>query len=73
MNISKNYYENIDVENERLLKYISTSENKINDLSSFLSDIYSNCLNICKSTSKNYPLFSMIQKYQISQQKPTKI
>ena len=57
MNISKNYYENIDVENERLLKYISTSENKINDLSSFLSDIYSNCLNICKSTSKKLSSF----------------
>ena len=57
MNISKNYYENIDVENERLLKYISTSETKINDLSSFLSDIYSNCLNIYKSATKKLSSF----------------
>ena len=57
MNKSKNYYENIDIENERLLKYISTSEKKINDLSSFLNDIYSNCLNLYKSTIKKLSSF----------------
>ena len=62
MNKSKNYYENIDIENERLLKYISTSEKKINDLSSFLNDIYSNCLNLYKSTIKKLSSFFDISK-----------
>jgi len=59
---SKNYYENIDIENERLLKYISKSEKKINDLSSFFNEINSNCLNLYKSISKKLTSFFDISK-----------
>ena len=62
MSKSKNYFENIDIENERLLKYISNSEKKINDLSSFFNDIYSNCLNIYKSTTKKLSSFFDVSK-----------
>ena len=62
MNKSKNYYENIDTENERLLKYISKSEKKIGDLSSFFNDIYSNCLNLCKTINKKLTSFFDISK-----------
>ena len=62
MNKSKNYYENIDTENERLLKHISTSEKKMNDLSSFLNNIYSDCLNLYKSTSKKLTSFFDVSK-----------
>ena len=62
MNKSKNYYENIDTENERLLKYISKSEKKINDLSSFFNDIYSNCLNLYKTITKKLTSFFDISK-----------
>lgn len=57
MHKSKNYYENIDTENDRLLKYISSSEKKINDLSSFFNDIYSNSLNLYKSIIKKLTSF----------------
>ena len=52
-----NYYENIDTENDLLLKYISSSEKKLNDLSSFFNEIYSNSLNLNKSVTKNLSSF----------------
>ena len=62
MNKSKNYYENIDTEYERLLKYISSSEKKINDLSSFFNEIYSNTLNLYKLSTKKLTSFFDISK-----------
>ena len=62
MNKSKNYYENIDTEYERLLKYISSSEKKINDLSSFFNELYSNLLNLYKLSTKKLTSFFDISK-----------
>ena len=62
MNKSKNYYENIDTEYERLLKYISSSEKKINDSSSFFNEIYSNLLNLYKLLTKKLTSFFDLSK-----------
>ena len=56
--------ENIDLEKERLIKYMSLSEKDLNDLISFLDEIYLNCSNFSKLTTKK--LSSFFDESQVS-------
>ena len=62
MNKQKLYNDNIDVEKERLDKYISTSEKDLQDLTNFLSEIYSSGISFYKSINKKLSTFFDITK-----------
>ena len=52
MNKQKLYNDYIDIEKDRLYKYISKSEKDLNDLSNFLSEFYSSGVSFYKSLNK---------------------
>ena len=58
----KFYNDYIDIEKERLNKYISRSEKDLNDLTNFLSDFHSNGVTFFKTVNKKLTSFFDISK-----------
>jgi len=58
----KIYNDNIDIEKERINKYISHSEKDLNDLINFISDLHSNGISFYKSVNKKLTSFFDISK-----------
>ena len=62
MNQQKLYNDYIDLEKERLNKYISRSEKDLNDLTNFLSELYSCGISFYKTVNKKLTSFFDISK-----------
>ena len=58
----KIYNDNIDIEKDRINKYISHSEKDLNDLINFISDLHSNGISFYKSVNKKLTSFFDISK-----------
>ena len=58
----KIYNDNIDIEKERINKYISHSEKDLNDLINFISDLHSDGISFYKSVDKKLTSFFDISK-----------
>ena len=62
MHKQKLYNDYIDIEKERLDKYISTSEKDLQDLTNFLSEFYISGVSFYKSLNKKLSTFFDITK-----------
>ena len=58
----KLYTDSIDIEKDRLYKYISRSEKDLNDLTNFLTDLHSCGISFCKSVNKKITSFFDLSK-----------